>query len=356
MTALKRLIAARIAAAGPITLADYMAECLMHPTHGYYVNRQPFGSDGDFTTAPEISQMFGELLGLCLAQAWLDQDRPAPFTLAELGPGRGTLLADALRATRAVTGFHDALRLHLVETSLPLRARQKATLAGFDVTWHDSTDSLPQAPLFLIANEFFDALPIRQFQRAPQGWRERLVGLTGDGGLTIGLSDRMLPVMLANRLADTAPGDVVEVCPALAPIIAGVASRLQSHGGAALVIDYGGWRSLGDTFQALQSHHRADPLAEAGLADLTAHVDFEAIARAAAPPCAHSRMMTQGQVLERLGIALRAGSLAKNLTGPALASHSAAYLRLTHPTEMGHLFKAMALFPTRAPPPPGFDV
>ncbi len=355
MTGLKSLIAARIVEAGPITLAEYMAECLMHPTHGYYVCRQPFGAEGDFTTAPEISQMFGELLGLCLAQAWLDQGRPAPFTLAELGPGRGTLMADALRATRSVTGFHQALRLHLVETSRPLRARQKATLAGFDISWHDHLDDLPRAPLFLIANEFFDALPIRQFQRAPQGWRERLIGLDNHGTLTLGLSERHSPPWLTGRLADTVPGDVVEVCPALEPMIAGIARRLQTHGGAALVLDYGGWLSLGDTFQALQSHKPTDPLAEPGLADLTAHVDFEAIARATTPHCAHSRMMTQGQVLERLGIALRAKALAKSLTGPALASHSAAYLRLTHPTEMGNLFKAIALFPTPAAPPPGFD-
>ena len=353
MSTLATLLANRIRAGGPITIADYMADCLMHPRYGYYATRDPFGAAGDFTTAPEISQMFGELLGLCLAQTWLSQNSPAPFALAELGPGRGTLMADALRATRAVPGFHAALSLHLVETSATLRQRQKTTLVGFAPTWHDSTATLPQAPLFALANEFFDALPIRQFQRAPQGWRERVVGLEGDI-LTLGLADRTRPAFLAHRQADTAPGEVVEICPLLPGIIADLAGRIAAHGGAALILDYGDWRSCGDTFQALRSHARADPFAEPGLADLTAHVDFEAIARAAHP--AHcSRMIAQGALLERLGIALRARTLAQSLTGQALILHSDAYRRLTHPAEMGNLFKAVALYPPHARPPPGFD-
>lgn len=360
MTPLARLIATRIAHTGPVTLADYMADCLMHPAHGYYATRDPFGQAGDFTTAPEITQMFGELLGLCLAQCWLDQGRPAAITLAELGPGRGTLMADALRATRSIPGFHAALSIHLVETSPALRARQKATLSGWAVHWHDGIVTLPDQPLFLIANEFFDALPIRQFQRAPQGWRERVVGLAGQPGipgqtLSLGLAGRTNPAHLAPRQADTVPGDVVEVCPALPAIVSGIGGRIARHGGAALIVDYGHWRSKGDTFQALRNHAVTDPFTEPGLADLTAHVDFEAIARAATPHCATTRMTAQGALLERLGIALRARALAISLTGAALASHSAAYRRLTHPTEMGNLFQSLALYPTNAPPPPGFD-
>ena len=213
MTALAGILAARIAAAGPMSLADYMAECLLHPRHGYYTTRPPFGAEGDFITAPEMSQMFGELLGLCLAQYWLDLGRPAPFTLAELGPGRGTLMADVLRATRGVPGFHAAARVVLVEASPRLRQVQRATLGAHPAEWVDGADSLPDAPLFLIANEFFDALPIRQFQRAGQGWREVVVGL-GEGRLTPGLTAAAPLAELAHRLADTAEGDVVETCPA----------------------------------------------------------------------------------------------------------------------------------------------
>ncbi len=186
MTGLAAHLAARIAATGPITLAEYMAAALGDPVYGYYATRDPLGAAGDFTTAPEISQMFGEMLGLSLAQAWLDQGAPAPFVLAEAGPGRGTLMADLMRAARTVPGFHEAARLHLIETSPVLRARQAEVLGA--ATWHDSVASLPDAPLFLVANEFFDALPIRQFQRETSGWSERMVGLDDKGALTFGWS------------------------------------------------------------------------------------------------------------------------------------------------------------------------
>lgn len=353
MTALASLLQARIAATGPITLADYMAECLLHPDHGYYATRDPFGSDGDFTTAPEISQMFGELLGLCLAQAWLDQGAPEAFTLAELGPGRGTLMADVLRATRAVPGFHAAARVVLVEASATLRAVQRRTLGEQAVAWADQAEDLPEAPLFLIANEFFDALPIRQFTRSGAGWAETMVGLR-DGRLALGRAAPAPLARLADRLADTAEGDVVELCPAAAPIIAELSSRIARHGGVAVIVDYGDWQSRGDTFQALKAHRFADPLAEPGEADLTAHVDFAALA-AAAPPARASRMIAQGALLYRLGIAARAARLARDLTGPALEAHLTATRRLTDPGEMGSLFKALALYPDTFPPPPGFD-
>ena len=354
MTALAALLKARIAATGPMTLADYMADCLLHPAHGYYATRDPFGRGGDFTTAPEISQMFGELAGLCLAQAWLDQGAPAAFTLAELGPGRGTLMADALRATRAVPGFHAAARVVLVEASATLRQVQRATLKDHPaVTWADRVEGLPEAPLFLIANEFFDALPIRQFTRQGQGWAETVVGLAGDR-LTLGKTAPAPLAALSHRLADTADGDVVELCPAATPIMARIGARIAAHGGAALIIDYGDWRARGDTFQALKDHRFADPLDGPGEADLTAHVDFEALAMAAAPARA-SRMIEQGAWLQRLGIDARADRLARGLTGAALQSHLAAHRRLTAPTEMGSLFKALALYPSPFPPPPGFD-
>ena len=349
MTPLAQVLAARIRAHGPMSLADYMAECLLHPQFGYYTTQNPFGAQGDFITAPEISQMFGELLGLSLAQTWLDQGAPDPFTLAELGPGRGTLMADILRATKAVPGFHTAMRVVLVEASARLRAIQAQSLQDYQPMWADSVQDLPLNPLFLVANEFFDALPIRQFQRAGLGWRERLVGLSAEA-LAFGLGPVVPIAGLTDRLADTAEGDIVELCPQAPAIMAEIAARMADKG-AALIIDYGGWRSLGDTFQAVQAHQPVDPFAAPGQADLTAHVDFAALA-ASAHPAAHA-YTTQGALLSALGIAQRSARLAQNLSGAALQSHLAATQRLTAPAEMGTLFKVLALHPAHYPAPPG---
>jgi SAM-dependent MidA family methyltransferase len=355
MTPLGRHLVRRIAAEGPMTLAEYMADCLMHPEHGYYATRDPFGAAGDFTTAPEVSQMFGEVLGLWLAQVWLDQGAPAPFLLAEAGPGRGTLMADVWRVIGAVPGMRAAAQVHLVETSPTLRVRQAEVLAGADPVWHDRIDTLPEGPLFLLANEFFDALPVRQFQRAEGGWAERQVGLS-EGRLALGLAGATPYATLDHRLGDTQPGEIVELCPALPAIAAEIGARIARAGGAALIVDYGGWRSRGDTFQALRGHRPVDPLAEPGLADLTAHVDFEALALAfAAGGARTSAMVPQGAFLERLGITQRAQALATHLTGTALQSHVAAHRRLTHPEEMGQLFKAISCTPATAPLPPGLD-
>ncbi|MEO0917717.1 MAG: SAM-dependent methyltransferase, partial [Pseudomonadota bacterium] len=220
MTALGALIRSRIAQTGPITVADYMGECLMHPVHGYYATRDPLGATGDFITAPEISQMFGELIGLTLAQCWQDQGAPDRIVLAELGPGRGTLMADALRATRGVPDFHASLEVHFVETSPVLRRAQADAVP--DAIWHDGIETLPPGPLFLIANEFFDALPIRQFVRDGDAWRERMVGLEGDT-LQIGLSSPAPLTLLEHRLADTKDSDLVEICPTLPGIISTLA-------------------------------------------------------------------------------------------------------------------------------------
>lgn len=351
MTTLTDHLLKRIHANGPISLSDYMAEALMHPTFGYYATRDPLGTDGDFTTAPEISQMFGELIGLSLAQAWLDQGQPTPFTLAELGPGRGTLMADILRATAQIPAFASAAQVHFVETSPTLRAEQAKRVAH--ATWHDNITSLPQHPLFLVANEFFDALPIRQFHRDTGGWREVQIGDL-DGTLAAGLSAAAPIASLDHRLDDTKTGDIVELCPALPAIVQNIATRIADHGGAALIIDYGDWHSLGDTLQALKGHAPTDPFTAPGTADLTAHVDFETIAQNATP-AKHTRLTPQGVFLERLGITQRAQSLATSLSGPALDSHIAAHRRLTHPTEMGSLFKVMAIYPDNTPPPAGLE-
>ncbi|MBF9034195.1 class I SAM-dependent methyltransferase [Rhodobacterales bacterium HKCCE2091] len=353
MTPLGDILARQVARTGPLSLAEYMTACLHHPDHGYYATRDPLGAAGDFTTAPEISQMFGELLGLALAQAWLDQGAPAPFVLAELGPGRGTLMADLLRATARVPGFHAGMTLCLVESSPVLRARQADTLAGHAPGVHDGIADLPEAPLFLVANEFFDALPVRQFQRVAEGWRERVVGLK-DGRLSIGLAPPAPVAALDHRLADTEPGQVVETCAPAEAIAAEIGRRIAAHGGAALIVDYGERTSIGDTFQAVRGHAHADPFAEPGAADLTAHVAFGPILSAAEPAAGHGPV-PQGIVLERLGIAARADALAARLGGPARDQHLAALRRLTHPDEMGNLFKVIGLTPTGAPPPPGLE-
>ena len=353
MTPLGTKIAARIAATGPITLAEYMTECLLDPDHGYYATRDPLGASGDFTTAPEISQMFGELLGLALAQAWLDRGSPAPFALAELGPGRGTLMADILRATKSVPGFHDAMTLHLVEASPALAKEQAATLGHVAVHHHKLVTDLADGPLFLVANEFFDALPIRQFQRAGDVWRERMIRLENEQ-LAFGFTGPISPPELTERMADTPDGAFVEVSPQGRSIAAEIGARIARFGGVALFIDYGGWRSFGDTFQAVRDHKSAGLLDAPGEADLTAHVDFEALAKAATPAAA-SAMIPQGVLLERLGITARANALAAKLSGEALRSHIAAHRRLTHGDEMGTLFKAIALYQPGTPVPPGFD-
>ncbi len=353
---LKDQIIARIRQDGPISLASYMTDCLLHPTLGYYTTRDPFGVTGDFITAPEISQMFGELIGLSLAQSWLDQGSAVRFTLAEIGPGRGTLMRDVLRATRNIAGFHTAIDLVLLDASPTLRALQADTLQGYAPRWIDSVADLPNQPLYLVANEFFDALPIRQFLRVGSGWSERRVGVQGKE-LTFGQAAPGHLDALAYRLEDTKDNDLVELCPAAAPIIATISQRIATHGGAALICDYGDWRSLGDTLQAVRSHEPTDPLADPGQADLTAHVDFEPLANAArAAGCAHPKLTTQGVFLERLGITARAQSLAKGLTGTDLDALVSAHRRLTRPEEMGNLFKTLGLYPPNAAPPPGFDL
>ena len=352
MTELEKRLIQRIRSTGPMTVADYMHDCLLHPEFGYYSTRAPLGVSGDFTTAPEISQMFGELLGLALVQAWLDREAPRPACLAELGPGRGTLMADMLRASRTVPEFADAVSVHLVEASPVMRDVQRKAIDD-PLHHHDTIESLPRIPLFLVANEFFDALPVRQFQRDGAMWRERMVGVGDDGTLTLGLSDPVGPEALADRLGDTRDGDIVEIRPAASAIAGDIGARITEFGGVALVVDYGSQRSSGDTLQAVKAHRSVPPLTDPGTVDLTAHVDFEAIARAARP-AAHTRVIPQGEFLEHLGIVRRAERLAARLTGSALESHVAALRRLTHEDEMGRLFRAMALYQDGTPLPPGF--
>jgi len=351
MTELTNILLAQIARSGPITVAEYMTQCLLHPEHGYYTTQQPLGQAGDFITAPEISQMFGEMLGLCLAQTWMDQGAPARFTLAELGPGRGTLMADILRATKGVAGFHQAAEIVLIEASPSLQARQAQALDGYDVQWASNVTDLPELPLFLIANEFFDCLPIRQYIRTHHGWQEQMIGAS-NGALGFILAAQT-PTSVFN---DAPLGTVLEVCPSAVAITADIARIIGAHGGVALVLDYGDLTPKGDTFQAVQSHHKVNPLRDCGTSDLTAHVNFHSLSEAAKPFAQVSALTTQGVLLERLGVTARAQSIAAQLQGDMLENHITAHRRLTHPDEMGQLFKAIAITPKGATHPAGFDL
>ena len=352
MTELLDIIRRRIETDGPMPVAEYMALCLSHPDHGYYTTRDPLGRGGDFTTAPEISQMFGELIGLWLAQAWTDRGSPTPFALVEMGPGRGTLMADALRAAARVPGFVEAADLWLVETSPTLRKKQWETLGKYEPRWADTLSDVSEMPIFLIANELFDALPIRQFEIAKGALCERVVGLN-DGALVLGMS----PAVTDEALPDHAEeGTVIEMCPAGRNIAAELGMRLKRDGGAALVIDYGHDTAAprGDTLQAVKDHAYTDILAEPGRADLTAHVDFRTLAKTAEAEGATSwGVRSQGALLDWLGIRVRAAMLAK-AAPEREAEIEAALDRLTEPDQMGTLFKALALSGDEVDPP-GFS-
>ena len=308
---------------GPISVEHYMALCNAH----YYATRDPLGAAGDFTTAPEISQMFGEIVGAALADCWLRSGAPADAAYVELGPGRGTLAADALKVLRQA-GF--AGGVHFVETSPRLRAEQAKRVP--DARWHEAVENLPPVPILLVANEFFDALPVRQWV----GDDERRVTIDGD------------------RLAFTAQGPIREDSPVREVAVRSIARQLGKHGGVALIVDYGHARSAdGDTLQAVRGHQFADVLADPGEQDLTAHVDFEALAETAAADATVTRVANQGEWLERLGVAARAAALAK--AHPERAEEIAAERkRLCDAGAMGQLFKVMAMHAPRWPAPAGF--
>lgn len=334
MTPLGRRLAAEIAEHGPIGVDRYMAECVA----AYYAGRDPFGRGGDFTTAPEISQMFGEIIGLWMADLWDRAGRPARVNLVELGPGRGTLMADLLRAARALPAFAEAVRVHFVETSLALRAAQAERVPA--AAWHDDLAEVPQgAPLFVVANEFFDALPIRQEVRVDSEWRERCIGISADA------------------FVFTPEGDAIrETAPARAEYAGVLAARIAADGGAVLLIDYGyEGPAEGDSLQALAAHAAADPLAAPGEHDLTAHVDFAALAEAARAAGAQvSPLALQGPFLLALGIEARVERLSRGLDPEARHAIAGAMRRLTLPQAMGSLFKVLAFTHTDWPEPAGF--
>ena len=345
---LETLIRKHIAANGPMPVSRYMQMCLTHPDHGYYLRRDPLGRDGDFITAPEFSQMFGELIGLWAASVWNAMGMPQEVKFIELGPGRGTMMADALRAVRILPAFHDAISVHLVETSPTLRDRKRLMLAvAAHVEWYDSIDDVPEGPAIILANEFFDALPVHQAVKQETGWHERVIEID-DGVLAYGVAKDPIPrfEVLLPPLVRAAPNGAIFEWRSDTAIMT-IARRLRDQSGAALIIDYGHLRSdAGDTFQAVAKHNFTNPLRNAGHADVTAHVDVQALARAAEDVGARAHgPVEQGAFLNRLGIETRAQALMKNATEDGKKLITAGLARLTGPSPegMGSLFKVLGI-------------
>ncbi len=360
----ERLIAL-IKANGPITVADYMNDALFHPHEGYYRTGAPIGADGDFITAPEASQIFGELIGLWLVQSWIDMGEPDPFNLIELGPGRGVLMADILRAARLKPDFLAAANLWMVETSGRLRVEQKKRLDtaltewGIRHEWADRYEDTPDGPFLLVANEFFDCLPIHQYIRIGAGWRERMVGLTDDETrLSFTNGNTPPPASIGLPPKESAlDGDIVEQSPEAIALTEAIAQRLKTDKGRALIIDYGhAGNGIGDTLQAVRRHAFWPVLTAPGKADLTAHVSFSSLVETAfeAGAAAYGPV-TQGVLLDRLGLAARVERLCLGASPSEVESIRAGAFRIAASSEMGELFKAICLSSSNLPIPAGFE-
>lgn len=350
-----------ISRAGPIAVAQFMAMCLTHPVHGYYVTRSPFGAAGDFTTAPEVSQMFGEIVGLWAVTVWRLMGSPKEVHLVELGSGRGTMMRDALRAVQIVPDFRDALAVHLVEISPVLEQAQRQLLEDLvaGILWHRGLENVPDGPAIILANEFVDALPVHQVVKKGDGWHERVIGLDAVGNFAFGVASDAIPKfdrLLPPQIRHAPVGSIFEW---RADNIALEIGRRVRANGAALIIDYGHTESeVGDTLQAVSEHAFADPLSTPGMADITAHVDFQAFGQAA--ECMGAKIhgpIDQGEFLRRLGIEARAKALKANATPQQAADIDAALARLTQAgrTGMGKIFKAMVLADPKLGPFPAFE-
>jgi NADH dehydrogenase [ubiquinone] 1 alpha subcomplex assembly factor 7 len=351
-----------IKANGPISISEYMTQALCHPKFGYYMKQDPFGKKGDFTTAPEISQMFGEMIGIWVANYWNMAGKPAKIYLAEMGPGRGTLMQDILRAIAVLPDLKNAAEVHLVEISPALKTIQKECLTDYNITWHDSMDDLLKAandaPLYLIMNELFDALPIRQFQMSKACWHERMVSITQDEtALQMVLMPDPVTSSLVPEVIRTAnEGSLYEVCPAGDALIDNIATHIKKTGGAALIIDYGYDKySTGDTLQALENHKYADIFEKPGDADLTAHVNFKNLQVIAAHTSAKvTKITSQGAFLNQLGIMARAEKLLLKASPQQQQDIYSALNRLLSEDEMGSLFKVLCVHDGTVPEIIGF--
>ncbi len=347
----------RIRAGGPLTIAQYMQAALQDPEHGYYRTGKPLGAEGDFVTSPEISQIFGELLGLWAAASWQQMGSPDPVNLIELGPGRGLLMADALRAVRGAPDFAAALSVHLVESHPGLRAEQKQRLTGrAELIWHDDFAAVPSGPFILIANEFVDALPIRQFICRAAAWHERLVDTDGDGLCFVEAAAPYAEALLGS-IDGVEDGEIVEISPERSALIRSIVDKNTEDPFSALIIDYGYTVSrAGETLQALHQGRPAPPLSMPGAADLTAHVDFAALMEAAQHRAQIGGPDEQGGFLAGLGLEERTRQLIDAAGNEADRERiAAASLRLVDPAAMGKLFKVLGLTAKGLPPPIGLQ-
>jgi SAM-dependent MidA family methyltransferase len=361
-TPLEAEIRRRIAMAGPMPVRQYMELCLNHPVHGYYTTRDPLGRSGDFITAPEVSQVFGELVGLWSASVWHLMGEPENVRLVELGPGRGTMMLDMLRAMRAVPAFRAAVVVHLVEISPALRKRQEEAMVASEVPvmWHQTFDEVPDGPAIVVANELFDALPVNQAVKQFNGWYERVVEIDADGNLAFGMSNDVIPLfdqLVPDTMRDASIGSIYEWRADTLPLALG--RRLAQQGGAALVIDYGHIESAaGDTLQAVGGHTFINSLRSPGETDLTAHVDFQALAQGAESMGARiTGPVEQGTFLRNLGIDKRAAALRSLASREKAVEIDGAIKRLTGQgrTEMGKLFKIVGMTHPSIGKLPGFE-
>jgi len=346
---------------GPISIAEYFHICMADPEFGYYKNKQAIGAKADFITAPEISQMFGELIGAWAHQVWSSLSSPNRVALVELGPGKGTLMCDLLRTAKAAPDFYEAADIYLVETSALMRTHQEKALSQFEkkITWLNDVSQLPNLPTIIIANEFFDVVPIRQFVKSENLWRERGVGLDEEGKiapilLAATLEDAQLPESAKADAKNEPEGTVFETSPAREAIAQQLANHIVANQGAALYIDYGHAKTgFGDTFQALANHKKVDPFENQGLTDLTSHVDFERIGFASTLAGANvSEIITQANFLLGLGLLERAGALGANANETEQETIRNAVERLAAPDQMGNLFKTITVFSGSTTPPP----
>ncbi|WFR94182.1 class I SAM-dependent methyltransferase [Rhizobium tumorigenes] len=350
-TALGEKIKTIIRANGPISVTDYFSLCLADPQHGYYRTREPFGPSGDFVTAPEVSQLFGEMIGVFMVHAWQRHGTPPGVRLVEIGPGRGTMMSDMLRVIRRLAPLlYDSMQVHLVETSERLRDIQQETLQshGAKVAWHVDFNDVPHGFTLLAANELFDAIPIRQFVRTATGFRERVVVLDIDDELSFAAGTATLdPALMPESAPKTPLGTVFEIAPARQAVMSAICERLGSNGGTAVIIDYGHLSTgFGDTLQAVRMHEYDPPLAHPGEADLTSHIDFQSLAEAALAEGIHvNGCAYQGDFLIGLGLADRAGALGRGQDGTVQRDIQLAVDRLAGAGEgkMGELFKVLAV-------------
>ena len=355
-TPLENIIREIIATEGPIPIDEYFGLVLGHPQHGYYMSQQPFGLDGDFITAPEASQMFGELIGVWFASIYQSIGSPKQINLVEVGPGQGVLMADMLRAAKVMPGFRGAVQVHFVETSRRLREIQKAAVAkeGFSASWHDHFQDVPEGPMLLAGNEFFDAIPIKQFEKRGGKWHERFVGVNGDNKLGFVLSpDQVSPLLIPTWAHDSDEDSIAEVAPVRSAIAEEMARRLKRSPGAAIFIDYGHAESgVVDTLQAMRAHKFADVFEDIGYCDLTSHVDFGELGRAMEQGGAKVLpAMTQGAFLRAMGIDARAQQLLRKSTDEQRDAITFNLNRLVADDQMGTLFKVMAAVSPGMPAP-----